>query len=311
MLSFHEYRKLEEGLIKVPPMMKRDVLVAAAYHLLDFAQNNLKEGSKNQTYAPKKVEYLMQAIKDVRKKFRIMKPRKTPQVGGGIMVYDINFDKREMPANYNIPKGQKPVSLVLDYANKVISKNAAASWNNRMRAITINMHNKALLDVFRMKDYSKAYYQLTYMLKELSSNIEHELAHMIGDVFIAKFDPQTQYKKKNYSLRNVSTAGAPSDDYYTSPVEFEPFIITTVNEFQQHVETLEEIFGKEGGFGVVKKMDIRDQADKFVGAKRRSGPTDTYAHPFYLALKKKAPKRWKIAVAKFMKEISPILRKYK
>ena len=147
-------------------------------------------------------------------------------------------------------------------------------------AIVIYPRNKKSV----LLGYPRQSYALDDYLVELQNTIRHELRHVV----------QVMVLPPEQSQKTYTDAGG--DDYYTSQIEFDPMIGSEAEEFVS-------VFKAIQGYG--KKINLGQSIRETVGmAKPKLGDRSS---PFFLALKRGDPARYRLAVKKFIGEINRLL----
>lgn len=118
---------------------------------------------------------------------------------------------------------------------------------------------------------------ITQQLHALESIVDHELQHMVQDVALKKLHP-SQSGTNDSRLAGMED----SDVYYTSQEEFGPQITTSASDF---VNSIRGLKGREA---------IQGAFYDAVDPRRNAG-----AYPFFAALFRKNPQKWKKAVKEF------------
>lgn len=116
-------------------------------------------------------------------------------------------------------------------------------------------------------------------LKTLLATLEHELRHAVQFMLLPHDDQR--YQKPGYEKHK--------EEYFTSPIEFDPTIGSAVEEYLD-----------------LKEYDIelnRLSLERFL-AMRPAGMSGVQPHKMFIALKKGSPVQYKRAVKKFIEELN-------
>jgi hypothetical protein len=195
----------------------------------------------------------------------------------------VKYDISDLPSDYkelfDISESNH-IGLVFVYSNiPERFKKSYAGYDSETDSIIINM-NQVPKDI-KSSDIWK-------LIEKYSSDIQHELTHMVQYRAFSKVDPKQLYKKQGYHTNK--------QDYYSSPAEFEAMIKTAEQHFRDLIDDTKKRFGG--------KYSNRKLFDAFVGVSLNRDITDN----FFLALKNTSEKRWKLAVKKLQFEVLNILK---
>lgn len=118
---------------------------------------------------------------------------------------------------------------------------------------------------------------IPHQLHSLESIVDHELQHMVQDVALGKLHPSQT------GTNSARLAGQEDSDlYYNSQEEFGPQITTAASDFINSIR------------GMKDREKIQSAFYDAVDPRRNAG-----AYPFFAAVFKKNPEKWKKAVKEF------------
>lgn len=285
MIRFSDYFMLQEGLVKVPPAMLRDLENFAGYFYIYEIEMRAEEMLKTGTLSKETYDKVKDAIKIFRSTWKIVRPQNAKKWQGAFW-REIKFDKRFMPAHYKLGK-QDEIKFVVDNSGQYISHDSQAVWKPASRMIVYNTSVRRIESIFKQRNVKSMVYEIDFIFRDTRASLEHELVHMVQEVIVPD-DSNQVARKKGYNDSDV--------DYYTSPLEFEAQIVTAVREFQAHIRTM--------NFIKASNKDFRLDAEVFVGLKKAK--MGMKVSPFFKNLKDNAQTRYQAAVKKFMMEVSPL-----
>lgn len=266
---------LNEGLIGVPPIMFDKTKKYIRKNILWWARDRFKNKSRE-------FPELFKEFKKIVKKYNVIIP---PEQYTG-PVYAIPVDLQGMGSKYeNLSPTVEKVILYFDY-NRT---NMPGFWWPEKNAIII-----CPMAVDFIKNYPSSRndpIDLEIAINQIITTAEHELRHMVQHIVINH--PEQIKRKEKYN--------DDGDDYFTSPIEFDPTIGSNADMFMKFVN-----FYSERNQITPKKMSLF--VKQFVGAAPSSSFDMFAVTPFFKALKKTSPVKYKIAVKKFITEIQNKLR---
>jgi hypothetical protein len=158
---------------------------------------------------------------------------------------------------------------------------SAAHWNPRLRAITIFMP----LFLRRYPSSRSHEEDLDIGLDDLKESIMHEMRHAMQWFSLMPIDKEQVRRKPRYEDHQ--------NDYYSSPIEFDPMIGSNVREFIRMWNI------SEG----TRKYSLSQSIKEFTGMSPSRIGTPFSVSSFFSALKKTSQRRYRIAVRKFVIEL--------
>lgn len=269
---------LNEGLIGVPPVMLDKIKKYIRKNILWWASDRLKNKSRD-------FPELFKGLKSSVKKYNVVIP--SDKYEG--QAYAIPVDLQGMGPKYeNLSPTVEKIILYFDH-NRT---DMMGFWWPEKNALIL-----CPMAVDFIKNYPSGRNDpedIELAIDQIITTAEHELRHMVQYIVINQ--PEQIKRKEKYNDNG--------DDYFTSPLEFDPTIGTNVGMFMKFVDLYSE------------RKPITPQkmalfVKQFVGAEPSSRFDMFAVTPFFKSLKKTSPVKYKIAVKKFITEIQNELRNRK
>jgi hypothetical protein len=298
MISFKQF--LKEGMIANPPKLLKDITDFIVYVYLAYVKDNIEEHLSGKEY-----NEALQLLKRFVSKYKLPMPTDSwsEKAGkGGVIEHSFKLDFSDLPDRYldKLKKLGTDISKLHEYDEVIAELDftpnstipTSGEFNPGTLSMTFSMkHNSMLLD--SENTTIDNLHQLLYnRLPFLVGIVDHETAHMVQFLVLRKFHA--------YNVHSLYTSGKIDDenrdDYYNSQVEFDPQIRSEAAYFKG-VEELSKEFG-------LKEYDKHKALEHFTFADGTKEPrTDdlekisfTRRSPFFGALKRKNPEKWKKAV---------------
>jgi hypothetical protein len=269
---------VEAGLIKVPPRVMDQLRKQIAINFLWYASWRIKGYERRYTEAARDLRDLRFKLSN-KLKIQIPHQKFNPNTS---YPSTIEVDLRGMPSHYRqkgIPYSfEFWIVWELDNPPKSI-RGSYASWNSVLNQMVLNAGaNEDLLRWPMAKNHNK----LSYLLSKFVSDVEHELTHAIQGWMLP---PKESARNAGYEQGGVP--------YYTSLVEYDPHIKSSLFEWASKLNDLEL---SKDELGMPIEFDERAELYKYLGVIGDGTST------FFKILKDKNPKMWRKAIKKFLGE---------
>lgn len=274
-------RKLTEGLIKIPPRVKKEAYDFAWKSILGKIYGAVMYSGSDFPREQEKFGKLFS-------KYNIKKTFSEPQD-----VLQVDYDSKYLPKHYPKSKSSKLfVAVVFDHNSieheklRNAVKGSRGIYVDSLALVSINVSMYGF-DYWMLNENS--YKMFMNMMKQIEGTIDHELMHTVQDKILKHVDPkQVQYKNDT------------KDNYFNSQAEFDPQIRSAIDEVK---ETILKIRGK-----YTDKNFNKNMVRLFVGEdyEEGSGLGDSIKltpSNFFLSLRAKNNKQWKKAINKFVIEL--------
>lgn len=217
-----------------------------------------------------------------RRGFKFPKEKFSSRMTKGCSIQVLKLEPDELPDNYRHLQADNPeVNVLINWKGEINTGDMLAGWVPKSQKIIIN--------AWRMREleYPSKYVDpsdISFILRTMRESLIHELRHATQSMLIAKKDPSQIERLPGYTDFK--------DDYYASPIEFDPQIGSAIHEFVEHYKML-TVYAK-------RKPNLRLWISQAVGAKPAAIGNGYGAFKIFLALKKRGDEeRYKIAVKKF------------
>jgi len=270
-MKFKEWL-LAEGLIQLPTKMFErieNIIHSEVYGCID----RLLKGKKRQF--PNHAKFF--------REFQKSRPTAAQKYDGEDHYYSIPYDLAGLsPKVASAFKASRNFLVLLcDWNNK---------FNNIIKGEAGYIPTKEVILVkmfpilrYLQSDPSDIEYYINRLLKDI---LPHELQHMVQYLSLQHLDPRNVEMKPNYAQQG--------SEYYTSNIEFSPYITSTIEEFRNHIRFSKNV-----------NRDLRI----FVGIEKGDILSGIQTHKFFKWLKAISPVKWKKAVKLFYQGIAPYLTK--
>lgn len=271
---------INEGLIVIPPHMHEEINFYLTYYVLWWARDRFRGKTKQ---LPKHYA----AFKKLVAEFGERLPDEAYKPSKDMSVHVIRMNTSDMPLNYQQLHPTEPdIRFALYWLRGATTLGV---WRPDKRALMVYPY--ALDYLARYPCEANHPDDLAAALDALRETVTHELRHMVQYMLLGDH-PEQRAMKSNYAQHG--------DDYFTSPVEFDPTIGSSIQEFVQ----MWNVYSEDGG-----GMDLKRAIMRYTGAV----PTGQFANfattKFFRALKRTAPERWKVAVRKFVAGVGEALKR--
>jgi hypothetical protein len=271
---------LMEGVIAVPPLA-----MVLAYHwvvtqILWHARDQWRDLTP--MFQTKENAALWQEFQDVCKKHGVRIPKEDYPEKFDLKTF--TFDITDLPLSYQKLAPVRKGYFFIGMQWKPENETTMAAYYPDMNSIVIQPTNGAL------KNYPNGAKlgELEIALDRIKKTLHHEMQHMIQYNVLRHPDQ----KKKH------PTDGSVAEPYLTSPVEFDPQIISAIADFYDLLEMI-----KKYSVYLPAPPTLRDAINVFVGLTEAEKGHVGFTSSFFSALKDNAPKRWKLAIKKFVSEL--------
>lgn len=278
---------LTEGLLPVPPSMFATVMRYYRKQILWWARDRLRGKSEQHPELARELKTLVALyVPDGLPRERYKSITADPIRGARF-----RLRMEDLPAQYlRFTPRTEDYHVVIDWRSE---GHTMGGWHPSKFFIVINplVHN-----------YMKRYPQvgsvdtLTHFFHALEATVEHELRHAVQSILLADH-PEQSARKAGYADRDMSRPET-LIPYLTSQIEFDPTIASSARSFVDDVE-LHRSFGK--------KVDIGKEMRKFLSMVPTRVWDSFRADPFFMALRKHSPMRYRVAVRKFTQEVERLL----
>ena len=305
MNSFSSF--LNEGLIKLPRKTLQQLVGGFVYIYLAYYKDCIEEFLSGKEYHDAN-----ELLKTVLKKYNVpsIKPEDSAKVGKSDKMTKIFvIDPEDLPERYlkklrEIDKDETifrslnlKIKLTIDFKGMKKLEGSYAQFDPNNQQIIISIKNH-YLDKSELESRVGREKCLGTVLTQAIGNLEHEFTHAIQWIILEKFH---QKQIKNISdLKIPGNSPVYQDEYYNTPIEFDPWIKTEIKKFkaaEDLVKMTRFSFDKKAAIGYFTWSDSDKNVDiEKLGFTGRS--------EFFGALKKKSEKRWKKAVKLFYTEVA-------
>jgi predicted nucleotidyltransferase len=305
---------LNEGLIKLPPKLTQSMLDYFVYWYLAYLEGSAEKG----TYDDEDLDMVKLSIERLAKKHGVSPPTpgdvqksiKTKAVFKVFPVEDLPLQYLERVAKV---KGQEAmeelkkahVKFVVSFKehpkvdmDKDFPQGIFYAEPAEVIISIPNMQIKVpvMIELLSTFNHSEASRQINFTL----GIVEHETTHAVQSMVLyllhpSQYDPETGGK----SVRGLHTGQAKKEKYFTSSIEFDPLIKTSIRE-------LKGIFGKQSATTEKDKKDLftkytyGDVASKNVS---KADNKDFFRSEFFKSLKRSDLDKWKKAVKLLSQEV--------
>lgn len=200
----------------------------------------------------------------------------------GCSIQILKLEPEEMPDNYRHLTAENPeVKVLINWTGEVNTGNVLAYWGSKTQKLVVNACN--VREFHHYPNSRIVPEDIAFMLRSLEESVTHELRHATQFMLLAPKDSSQIERLPNYADYG--------DDYYASPLEFDPHIGSAVHEFIEHYKML-TTYAK-------KSPKLALWFAQYVGAKPGAIGNGFSAAKFFKVLKKKDGKRYRLAVKKF------------
>ena len=263
--------KLNEGLIKFPQTMFDNAMRIIAREVLSWAAS---KGTRD--------KFAEQELSNLAKHYGCsIKPAYADIITDPIRAFRINLVDLE-----GYPKPIKDDMIVAINWKEGLS--VRGQWQKKHSALIVMPFTTRILS-----QWPKQPFAVADTLEELEATVRHEMRHAIQFLYLG--DHPDQSKTKYSVARN-------DDNYYSSPVEFDPTIGSEVDEFLMYYKTLDG-YGKKPSKEKLSKM-----IKQVTGVEK--GTISLPTSGFFKSLKTIAPVRYRRAVKKFTYEVMKAVKEY-
>ncbi len=271
---------MTEGLIVIPPKMLEHIDFLLTYNLLWKMRDRFKGVARQM---PEQYSAFKNLVADFGEEL----PAEPYPKDQKIYVVNVPVDLRGMPGTYDhLEPRIKNIRFAIDWREGGTKHGA---WLSDKDALIIYPFSIDFLSRFPEKRSHPE--DLMIGLHTLREVMTHELRHMVQFVLLHDHPEQTK-QKPGYEKHGK--------EYNLSPVEFDPTIGSAVREFLN----LWNVYSD----GNSRRMPLARAVRQFVGIEK-TGAFDTFGAPnFFLHLRDNAPARYKVAIAKFFKELTAKLQ---
>lgn len=290
---------LKEGLIQNPPKLLKDITDFVVYTYLAYAKDKIEEHLEGKDF-----NTAHQLLKKVAYKHKLPLPddKYSEKVGKAtIEEHEFKLDFSDLPDRYldKLKKLGTDVSKLHSYDHVIaeidLSPQSSLTSSGAFHPATLTMSFSLKKSGMLLDDHidiDRVHSVLLDKLPSLIGVVDHETAHMIQFLVLRRFHEYNV--KSDYAADNLTDEN--SDDYYNSPVEFDPQIKSEAAYFRG-VEDLSKEFD-------VKDYDKEKALAHFTYADGTTPPKGsdlekisyTRRSPFFAALKRKNPTQWKKAI---------------
>ena len=269
---------LNEGLIGIPPIMLDKIKKYIRKNMLWWARDRFKNKTRE-------FPELFKEFKNIVKKYNVIIPPEKYKSSVDVIPVDL----QGMGPKYEkfSPTVEK---IYLYFDHKQTDTDTRAYWWPEHTAIII--HPMAIKYIKNYPSSRSHPIDIEIAINEIIASAEHELRHMVQYIILN----QSEQIKKKEKYKDYG------DDYFSSPIEFDPTIGSNVDEFMKNINILSR--GKKS----ISPKNMALYVKQFVGAAPSSSFELFSVSPFFKALKKTSPVKYKIAVKKFITEIQNKLR---
>ena len=295
MKSFSEFN-LQEGVIKVPPKLYKNIETFVWQTTLGLAYDKSQQAKKN----PDEKKYTTWYDKQI-KKWKVKKQVEKKDEYTKVF----NYDLKSMASHY--PKDKvKRIKVILSSKRVGDSGGHFAPKENEL------VINIGRMDFDRYPDSPRGYdvNNFKVSMEGINTTLRHELMHSVQYNLLQKVDPN-QVKDQGYMIamalppeklkKYKEKFGKDFVDilYYSSQLEFDPQIVTAVNDFKFNLELKKLSPTKD-------KDEVLKLFRKFVGLDKqeKSRMVNDNSSAFFNTLKKQSPDKWELAVKKIYQELS-------
>ncbi len=276
---------LVEGLIKVPPRMTNAVMTFVTEQVLCWAHMKLKGRAKEFPEHARELKLLT--------KLNNVKPVDLGDLAEHpVHVKSYQFSPEGMGDKYDhlAPTEKVVYRVALNWAT---GGNPGSWWPKKMAIII----RPLAFDWMQRYPQSNNEGTISAFLEKIKEVIEHELRHAVQTIMLEPVDPKQARLNKGY------TTSTPDDvktmiPYYLSPIEFDPTIGSSAREFVEQIKMLQSY---------KKNVDVGKAIRKYVGIIKTSMMDEFRVAPFFMVLRKKAPRKYLVAVKKFVVEVKRLL----
>ena len=295
MKSFSEFN-LQEGVIKVPPKLYKNIETFVWQTTLGLAYDKSQQAKEN----PDEKKYSAWYEKQI-KKWKVKKQVEKKDEYSKVF----NYDLKSMASHYPRDK-VKRIKVILSNKDTGSTGGHFAPKENEL------MVNIGRMDFDRYPASPRGYDVDNFRgsMETIKSALKHELMHSVQYNLLKKVDP-SQVKDQGYMIamalppetlkKYKEKYGKDFVDilYYSSQLEFDPQIVTAVNDFRFKLDLNKLSPTKD-------KDEILKLFRTFVGLdkpeKRRM--VNDNSSSFFNVLKKQSPDKWELAVKKIYQELS-------
>jgi hypothetical protein len=305
---------LNEGLIKLPPKLIQSMLDYFVYWYLAYLEGSVDK----KTYDEDDLDMIKLSIERLAKKHGVSIPTSGDvQKSMKIRAVYKNFPVEDLPLQYlervAKVKGQEAMEeLKKEHVKFVVSFKEHPKvdmdkdfpqgiFYAEPAEIIISIPNiqikvPKMLELLSQFNHSEVSRNINFTL----GIVEHETTHAVQSMVLYLLHP-SQYdpEKGGKSVRGLHTGQAKQEKYFTSNIEFDPLIKTSIRE-------LKGIFGK---FKATTEKDKKDLFTKYtygdVVSKdvSKADNKDFYRSVFFKALKRSDLDKWKKAVKLLSQEV--------
>lgn len=301
---------LNEGLIKLPAKVSESMIKYFVYWYLAYAE---AQAEKNDDLDEDDIDMIKVCIDRLAKKHGVTSPSHADVIRStkarGIFK---KFEMRDLPDAYVQRVGKVNGVEAVEALKKEKVKFMVAFKkhpdldfdNDRPQGIfhpgKDGEDSLIIVSIANMPTEVEHFVQMLSQLKVEQANrvinhtigiIEHELTHAIQSMILYQLHPN-QYDSNGKAVRGLRKDQAKKEKYFTSQVEFDPQIKGAIREIKNLFDEL-KAKTKEDKREIFNRYTYSDADQKNVSHKDNQ---KYYRSPFFKALRRSDPDKWKKAV---------------